>query len=102
MQKGRLPFQNAAIYGHAEGLKLLLKEPGTHVDSLMMVREYRYIIMCYNPIPKLYIMAIYYVTGSIHSSTPGSKPRTLGVCSSSSPEQGQSRCSKPCEYIQTH
>ena len=37
VQKGRLPFQNAAIYGHTEALKLLLKEPGIQVDSLMKV-----------------------------------------------------------------
>ena len=36
-QKGRLPFQNAAIYGHTEALKLLLNEPGVQVNSLMKV-----------------------------------------------------------------
>ena len=42
LQKGRLPFQNAAMYGHTEVLKLLLKEPGVQVDSLMKVRDYTY------------------------------------------------------------
>ena len=37
LQKGRLPFQNAAMYGHTEALKLLLKEPDVQVDSLMKV-----------------------------------------------------------------
>ena len=39
LQKGRLPFQNAAMYGHTEALKLLLKEPGIQVDSLMKVHS---------------------------------------------------------------
>ena len=58
MQKGRLPFQTAAMYGHTEALKLLLKEPGVQVDSLIKVHVYT----CYNYINLSTVYARIYET----------------------------------------